>query len=87
MKAHLRCLLVLSLACGLPLPSLAADAARSMEMAVVVAAPLEETWDLFTTKEGIESWMVPAAEVDWRVDAARTEAVDGLIRWARSGRE
>lgn len=32
-----------------------------------VDASLQDTWDAFTTKQGIESWMVPIAEVDLRV--------------------
>lgn len=32
-----------------------------------VDASLQDTWDAFTTKKGIESWMVPIAEVDLRV--------------------
>lgn len=33
----------------------------------VVDGSLDEVWDAFTTKEGIESWMVPVAEIDLRV--------------------
>ena len=33
----------------------------------IVDAPIEAVWDAFTTKEGIESWMVPHAEIDLRV--------------------
>lgn len=29
--------------------------------------PAGEAWDLFTTKAGIESWMVPVCEVDFRI--------------------
>ncbi len=32
----------------------------------VVDAPVAKVWELFTTKEGIESWMVPMARVDFR---------------------
>jgi len=32
-----------------------------------VDASLDDTWAAFTTKQGIESWMVPIAEVDLRV--------------------
>lgn len=41
--------------------------AGRMVMSMVVAQPLRAAWDLFTTERGIESWMVPAAEVDWRL--------------------
>jgi len=33
----------------------------------IVDAPIEAVWNAFTTKEGIESWMVPHAEIDLRV--------------------
>jgi uncharacterized protein YndB with AHSA1/START domain len=32
-----------------------------------IDAPVEEVWRAFTTKEGIESWMVPMAEIDLRI--------------------
>jgi uncharacterized protein YndB with AHSA1/START domain len=32
-----------------------------------IAAPAAEVWAAFTTKEGIEGWMAPMAEVDLRV--------------------
>lgn len=32
-----------------------------------VEASVEDVWKAFTTKEGIESWMVPHAEIDLRV--------------------
>ncbi|MCG8408773.1 MAG: SRPBCC domain-containing protein [Phycisphaerales bacterium] len=34
---------------------------------VEIDAPLEAVWHAFTTKEGVESWMVPLAEIDLRV--------------------
>jgi uncharacterized protein YndB with AHSA1/START domain len=34
---------------------------------LTVDAPVEEVWKAFTTKEGIESWMVPRGEIDLRV--------------------
>lgn len=33
----------------------------------IVDAPVEDVWKAFTTKEGIESWMVPKADIDLRV--------------------
>lgn len=33
----------------------------------VVEAPVEQVWAAFTTKEGLESWMVAHAEVDLRI--------------------
>jgi len=36
----------------------------------VVNAPLAEVWKDFTTKEGIESWMVAKTEIDLRIGGA-----------------
>lgn len=33
----------------------------------IVDASAADVWDAFTTREGIESWMVPHAEIDFRV--------------------
>lgn len=44
------------------------DTARSaLVHEVVVAGSLNEVWAAFTTKQGIESWMVPKAEIDFRI--------------------
>ncbi len=34
----------------------------------IVDAPVDEVWAAFTTKKGLESWMVPHAEIDLRVN-------------------
>lgn len=56
-------------ACG---PSAWAEATptETMRWEVVVDAPVERVWNAWTTKEGIESWLVPHAEVDLRVGGA-----------------
>ncbi len=33
----------------------------------VVDAPVAEVWRLFTTKEGLSSWMAPVAEIDLKI--------------------
>ena len=33
----------------------------------VINAPVEDVWKLFTTKDGIESWMVAKTDIDLRV--------------------
>ena len=43
---------------------------ETLRWEVVVDAPVERVWDAWTTKEGIESWLVPHAEVDLRVGGA-----------------
>ncbi|MCK6457693.1 MAG: SRPBCC domain-containing protein [Phycisphaerae bacterium] len=40
---------------------------RTIETEVVVPAPVAEVWDAFSTRAGVESWMVPVAELDFRV--------------------
>lgn len=42
------------------------SAADRLEQAFVVDAPLAKVWADLTTKEGLESWMVPHAEIDLR---------------------
>ena len=45
----------------------ATAAERILRTEVVVHAPVSEVWKAFTTKEGVQSWMVPVAEVDLRI--------------------
>lgn len=40
---------------------------RILRHEAVVDAPVEEVWKAFTTKEGVQSWMVPLAEADFRL--------------------
>ncbi len=40
---------------------------RVLRAETVVHAPVQEVWKAFTTKEGVQSWMAPVAEVDLRV--------------------
>jgi uncharacterized protein YndB with AHSA1/START domain len=40
---------------------------RTLRHEVILDAPVDEVWKVFTTKEGVESWMVPLAEVDFRL--------------------
>lgn len=44
-----------------------ADAGRTMTSEVVVDGTPREAWAMFTTKEGLEAWSVPLAEVDFRM--------------------
>lgn len=43
------------------------DAGDVLRSEGIVEAPLADVWASFTTKEGIESWMVPHAEIELRV--------------------
>lgn len=40
---------------------------RTLRWICDVDLPVRDAWDLFTTKAGIESWMVPICEVDFRL--------------------
>jgi uncharacterized protein YndB with AHSA1/START domain len=70
MRTTLLCLLV-----GILMPVVCAVRANAqeplhalepIEISGVVPAPIEKVWQAFTTKEGLESWMVHQAEVDLR---------------------
>jgi uncharacterized protein YndB with AHSA1/START domain len=56
--------LLLLMACAI---SGAAQDRTMQEVEDEIDAPVKEVWKAFTTKEGIESWMVPVAEIDFRV--------------------
>jgi uncharacterized protein YndB with AHSA1/START domain len=70
--------LVFTLA-GLTAPR--AEDAAPLAHEVVVEAPLETVWDLYTTKAGIEAWMVAKTEIDLRLDGVwRTHySKDGVL--------
>ena len=40
---------------------------RILRTEAVVRAPVADVWKAFTTKQGIQSWMVPVAEIDLRL--------------------
>ena len=46
----------------------AAEERRALHWDTIVHAPVQDVWDAFTTREGLESWMVPRADVDLRID-------------------
>ena len=48
-------------------PAAAAGDGRPLIHEAVVDAPASEIWRLIATKDGMESWMVPHADVDFRV--------------------
>ena len=69
----------------------AADGSRVLRHEGVVEAPVADVWKAFTTTEGVTSWMVPSAAlefgigeegpVDWRKKAAEAlESVEGAGR-------
>lgn len=45
-------------------------AARELRQEIVLDVPVERAWELFTTEEGVERWMVPRAEIDFRLGGA-----------------
>jgi len=48
----------------------------------VIAAPVAEVWKVWTTKEGIESWMVAKTDIDlriggtWRTSYSKSSSLD-----------
>lgn len=40
---------------------------KPLEWETVVNAPVDDVWDAFTTKKGMESWMVAVAEIDLKI--------------------
>ncbi len=58
----MRTVLMAALICA---PALAGE--RTLRCEAVVDAPVAKVWEAFTTKSGVESWMVPVAEIDLRV--------------------
>lgn len=52
---------------ALPQASLAPASTEPLVAQAVVDAPVDEVWKAFTTKEGIESWMVASGDVDLRI--------------------
>lgn len=45
----------------------APDGSRVMQHALVVPAALGDVWQAFTTADGVKSWAVPVADVDFRL--------------------
>jgi uncharacterized protein YndB with AHSA1/START domain len=56
---------IILIAALLPSPSAAADDAIVAEG--IVGAPVAEVWRAFTTRAGMESWMVAAGDIELRV--------------------
>lgn len=50
-----------------PHGALGASAGDVLRHEGIIDAPVADVWAAFTTREGIESWMVPHAEIDLRV--------------------
>ena len=66
MKRFALCVTLGSLAIA---PSLRAQSTNLVTTEGTVKAPVEDVWKAWTTKEGIESWMVAKTEIDLRVGA------------------
>jgi len=58
------CALVTCVVCAAPT---AEPFGKPLVHEAIVEAPVAEVWRAFTTKEGIESWMLPHAEIDLRI--------------------
>ena len=51
---------------------------RSIDKQIVVAAPIEAVWQAWTTREGIQGFFAPEAEIDARVGGAFHIHIDPL---------
>lgn len=54
----------------------APDGTRVLQQEIVVNATPAEVWEAFTTAEGLKSWAVPAAWVDFRVGGSWETSYD-----------
>lgn len=52
------------------------DGSRVLVQSLVIDAPVEAVWQVFTTSEGWESWAVPFARIDFRVDGVIETSYD-----------
>ena len=62
--------IALPLVAALCLPPHAPAVERAIDKEVVVPAPIQEVWQAWTTRAGIESFFAPEAEIDARVGGA-----------------
>jgi uncharacterized protein YndB with AHSA1/START domain len=58
----------------------AATEERALCHVVVVPAPVSEVWRLWTTSEGLSSWVAPVAAIDLRVGGAWEASYDRSAR-------
>lgn len=56
------------------------DGSRVLRQAIVVDAPVEQVWAVFTTSDGWESWAVPFAHVDLQVGGLIETSYDPSAR-------
>lgn len=52
---------------GFAPPNLHADDSDTLRAQEIVPASIDEVWAAFTSTSGVEAWMVPVAEVDFRI--------------------
>ncbi|HVE89796.1 MAG TPA: SRPBCC domain-containing protein, partial [Burkholderiaceae bacterium] len=50
--------------------SIAGAAERSIDKSIVIPATLDQTWDAWTTREGITSFFAPDAKIEPKVGGA-----------------
>jgi uncharacterized protein YndB with AHSA1/START domain len=72
----LAAVLASALACGAP----AAAAERAIDKQVDVAAPLDQAWEAWTTREGVRSFFAPDAKIEPYVGGAYEVYMDPLAR-------
>ena len=64
---HLLFVILVSVGVCLSADPLAGASTEPIVMEATINAPIDEVWKIWTTKEGMESWMVTKTEIDLRV--------------------
>ena len=68
MKIKVSLALFVFLICPMPMTAVGAGDDNRLVHEGTVAAPLDQVWAAFTTKDGLESWMVAHAEIELKID-------------------
>ena len=67
MKRAILCILLIAAGPWKSVPQAISASVDPVVTEAVIAAPVAEVWKVWTTKEGIESWMVAKTDIDLRI--------------------
>lgn len=84
MQATIR-VLAAWIACGLCAGAARADGDGMVRSEVIVPAGAQEVWQAFTTRKGVESWMVPKCMVDFRLGGTLQTTYDPNVELGTEG--
>lgn len=62
----IRLVAVVCIAVAVPFSSVVAEGSRQV-FEYEIDASIDEVWDAFTTTKGLQSWVAPLADIDFRV--------------------